>query len=72
MLQNLDSKPIYEVLDAIRNATGLQAKCQLYGILLKREGPDYEFNGTTGENQQQVSVCYCNSFKYEYSMYKLT
>lgn len=53
MLQNFDSNPLYEVLDAIRNATGLQAKCQLYGILLKREGADYEFHGATGKQLVQ-------------------
>uniref|UniRef100_A0A1B6FN58 Phosphorylase b kinase regulatory subunit n=1 Tax=Cuerna arida TaxID=1464854 RepID=A0A1B6FN58_9HEMI len=72
-ITNYESKPLYEVLDAIRNATGLHAKCQLYGVLLKREGPDYEFNGATVEEHLKslyhtagclhywVAVRYCSS-----------
>lgn len=36
-------------MDAIRGSPGLHAKCQLFGILLKREGPNYDVNGLTGK-----------------------
>lgn len=49
LFQNFDDKPIPDILEAIVNASGLYVKCQLYGILLKREGPNYEFNGNTGQ-----------------------
>ncbi|XP_054258864.1 probable phosphorylase b kinase regulatory subunit beta isoform X3 [Macrosteles quadrilineatus] len=70
---NYDSKPLYEVLDGIRNATGLHVKCQLFGVLLKREGPNYEFKGSTVEEHLKslyytagclhywVAVRYCSS-----------
>ncbi|XP_043476951.1 probable phosphorylase b kinase regulatory subunit beta isoform X1 [Leptopilina heterotoma] len=41
------TQPLYSVLDEIRNSESLYAKCQLYEILLKREGINYEFNGKT-------------------------
>lgn len=44
---HLETKPIWEVIDAIRGSSGLHAKCQLFGILLKREGPNYDVNGLT-------------------------
>ncbi|XP_026281117.1 probable phosphorylase b kinase regulatory subunit beta isoform X1 [Frankliniella occidentalis] len=45
--QHLETKPIWEVVDAIRGSPGLHGKCQLFGILLKREGPNYDVNGLT-------------------------
>ncbi|XP_075211939.1 putative phosphorylase b kinase regulatory subunit beta isoform X2 [Lycorma delicatula] len=72
-LLNFENKPLYELLDAIRNATSLKAKCQLYGVLLKREGPHYEFNNMTVEEHLKgiyytagclhywVVVRYCSS-----------
>lgn len=41
------NKSLNDILDEIRNCPGLYAKCQLYGILVKREGINYEINGTT-------------------------
>lgn len=66
-------KETYEVLDAIRNSPGIYAKVQLFGIILQREGPEYEFNGQTvkehlqnlyslaGSLQYWVAVRYCSS-----------
>lgn len=45
--QHLETKPIWEVIDAIRGSGALHARCQLFGILLKREGPNYDVNGLT-------------------------
>lgn len=36
------------ILNELRNSVGLYAKCQLYGILIKREGINFEINGVTG------------------------
>lgn len=41
-------EPLHNILNEIRNCDGLYVKCQLYGVLLKREGINYEINGTTG------------------------
>jgi hypothetical protein len=49
IVQALEIKPLYELLDTLRNTDGVYARCQLYGMLLKREGLKYEFNGLTGE-----------------------
>lgn len=42
------TQPLYNVLNEIRNSESLYTKCQLYEILMKREGINYEFNGKTG------------------------
>lgn len=42
------NEPLSNILNELRNSIGLYAKCQLYGILVKREGINYEINGTTG------------------------
>jgi len=49
IVQALENKPLPELLDTLRSTEGVFARCQLYGILLKREGLKYEFNGLTGE-----------------------
>lgn len=42
------NEPLGNILNELRNSIGLYAKCQLYGILIKREGINYEVNGLTG------------------------
>lgn len=42
------NEPLGNILNEHRNSLGLYAKCQLYGILIKREGINYEINGVTG------------------------
>lgn len=42
------NEPLGNILNELRNSIGLYAKCQLYDILIKREGINYEINGTTG------------------------
>ncbi|XP_021927743.1 probable phosphorylase b kinase regulatory subunit beta isoform X5 [Zootermopsis nevadensis] len=71
--QALENKPIHELLDTLRNTEGVYARCQLYGMLLKREGLKYEFNGLTVEDHLKnlyhhagclrywVAVRYCSS-----------
>ena len=49
IVQALENKPLPELLDILRSTEGVFARCQLYGILLKREGLKYEFNGLTGK-----------------------
>ncbi|CAK9796068.1 Probable phosphorylase b kinase regulatory subunit beta [Anthophora quadrimaculata] len=41
------NEPLYNILNEIRNNKSLYTLCQLYGILLKREGINYEINGMT-------------------------
>ncbi|KAJ4443780.1 hypothetical protein ANN_05558 [Periplaneta americana] len=71
--QVFENKPLPELLDVLRNTEGVYARCQLYGILLKREGLKYEFNGLTVEDHLKnlyhhagclrywVAVRYCSS-----------
>lgn len=42
------NEPLGNILNEIHNSFGLYAKCQLYGMLIKRQGINYEVNGTTG------------------------
>lgn len=42
------NEPLGNILNEVRHSVGLYAKCQLYGILIKQEGINYEVNGTTG------------------------
>lgn len=42
------NEPLSNILNELRSSIGLYAKCQLHGILVKREGINYEINGTTG------------------------
>ncbi|XP_003397457.1 probable phosphorylase b kinase regulatory subunit beta isoform X1 [Bombus terrestris] len=45
------NEPLYNILNEIRNNKSLYTLCQLYGILLKREGINYEINGMTVGDQ---------------------
>ncbi|XP_033229287.1 probable phosphorylase b kinase regulatory subunit beta isoform X2 [Belonocnema kinseyi] len=70
---HLQEEPLYTLLNEIRNSEGLFAKSQLYGILLKREGINYEFHGMTvgdhlralyqqaGGLRYWLAVRYCSS-----------
>ncbi|XP_043276560.1 probable phosphorylase b kinase regulatory subunit beta isoform X2 [Venturia canescens] len=67
------NEPTHGILDEIRRTEGLYSKCQLYGILMKREGINYEVNGTTvgdhlralyqraGDLRYWMAVRYCSS-----------
>lgn len=47
VISDFQTRPISEILAAIRGTDSIFCHCQLYGIILQREGPDYEINGTT-------------------------
>ena len=36
-----------DIIEALRHMDSLYCQCQLWGIILNREGPDYEINGET-------------------------
>lgn len=36
-----------DIIEALRHNDSLYCQCQLWGILLNREGPNYEVNGQT-------------------------
>lgn len=67
------NKETYEILDAIRSSSTIYLKAQLFGILLHRHGPQYEFNDQTirehlqnlyylaGSLQYWIAVRYCSS-----------
>ncbi|XP_063236917.1 probable phosphorylase b kinase regulatory subunit beta isoform X2 [Bacillus rossius redtenbacheri] len=67
------NKPIWEVVEELKNTEGLHARAQLLGVLLKREGSNYEFDGKTVEQHLKalyhrvgglrywVAVRYCSS-----------
>lgn len=47
---HLAGKPTYEILEALRNTEGLHARSQLFGLLLKKEGPNFEFSDLAVED----------------------
>ncbi|XP_011632500.1 probable phosphorylase b kinase regulatory subunit beta isoform X2 [Pogonomyrmex barbatus] len=67
------NEPLGNILNELRNSVGLYAKCQLYDILIKREGINYEINGVTvhdnlrllyqqaGSLRFWMAVRYCSS-----------
>ncbi|KAK7865402.1 hypothetical protein R5R35_001882 [Gryllus longicercus] len=71
---HLVGKPTYEIIEVLRATTeGLHARSQLFGLLLKKEGPNYEFNDVTvrdhlqnlyttaGSLRSWAAVRYCSS-----------
>lgn len=36
-----------DIIETLKQSESLYIQCQLWGILLNREGPDYEINGQT-------------------------
>lgn len=42
-----EKKPTYEICEKIRNTESIYCLCQLWGILLHREGPNFEINDLT-------------------------
>lgn len=40
-------RPIPDIINALREMNSIYCHCQLWGILLNREGPNYEVNGST-------------------------
>lgn len=45
ILQHYNHKPTHEIIEALRNTESVYCLCQLWGILLNREGPHFEVNG---------------------------
>jgi phosphorylase kinase alpha/beta subunit len=41
------NRSLPDILEALRSTESIYCQCQLWGILLRREGPNYEVNGTT-------------------------
>ncbi|XP_058795642.1 probable phosphorylase b kinase regulatory subunit beta [Phymastichus coffea] len=72
-LSNFKSESTANIINAIRSVNDLYAKCQLYGILIQREGPNYEINGSklsdiftslyqkAGSLRYWMAVRYCSS-----------
>ncbi|XP_065353861.1 probable phosphorylase b kinase regulatory subunit beta isoform X1 [Cloeon dipterum] len=46
-IANFDDRPTWDIVEAIRNTDGIYVKSKLIGVLLKREGPHYEYSGLT-------------------------
>ncbi|XP_057325628.1 probable phosphorylase b kinase regulatory subunit beta isoform X1 [Microplitis mediator] len=60
----LSKEPTHVILDEIRNADGLYAKCQLYGIILKKEGFNYKINNMTVEDHLKALYQQAGSLRY--------
>nr|XP_024219665.1 probable phosphorylase b kinase regulatory subunit beta [Halyomorpha halys] len=68
-----ETRSIPDILEAIRNTTALYSLAQLYGVLLAKTGPDYEFKDktvlehieslyhTAGSLHYWLAVRYCSS-----------
>ncbi|XP_066584416.1 probable phosphorylase b kinase regulatory subunit beta isoform X2 [Prorops nasuta] len=61
---NFSKEPLCNVINEIRNSPGLYAKCQLFGILLKREGINYDLNGTTVGDHLRALYQQAGSLRY--------
>lgn len=46
----MDLQPTHEVINVLRSVSTLHGQTQLLGILLRREGPDFEVDGHPGES----------------------
>ncbi|XP_067624233.1 probable phosphorylase b kinase regulatory subunit beta isoform X3 [Eurosta solidaginis] len=44
-LEHFKHKPTHEIIETMRRTESVYSLCQLWGILLEREGPNYEVNG---------------------------
>ncbi|XP_037960630.1 probable phosphorylase b kinase regulatory subunit beta isoform X2 [Teleopsis dalmanni] len=44
-VEHYNFKPTHEIIEALRNTESIYSLCQLWGILLNREGPNFEVNG---------------------------
>lgn len=53
VFQHLKNKSTAELIDEVRNTTNIYMKCQIFGILLKREGMDFKINNNTIEKHLQ-------------------
>lgn len=40
-------RSVPDIINALREMNSIYCQCQLWGILLNREGPNYEVNGST-------------------------
>lgn len=72
-IREFENKQTYELLDFIRTSSAIYLKSQIFGILLRREGPHYEFGGLTirehlqnlyylaGSLQYWIAVRFCSS-----------
>lgn len=48
--QDYKTRSLPDIIDALRQTTSIYCQCQLWGILLNREGPNYEVNGESVMN----------------------
>lgn len=46
-LQEYQYRPLPDIHEALRHMDSIYCQCQLWGIILNREGPNYEINGET-------------------------
>lgn len=46
-LQEYNNRPLVDIIEALRHMNSIYCQCQLWGIILNREGPNYEINGET-------------------------
>ncbi|XP_058979879.1 probable phosphorylase b kinase regulatory subunit beta isoform X3 [Musca domestica] len=44
-VEHYNHKPTHEIIDALRSTESVYCLCQLWGIILNREGPHFEVNG---------------------------
>ncbi|MPC82432.1 Phosphorylase b kinase regulatory subunit beta [Portunus trituberculatus] len=54
--QDMELQPTHEVINVLRSVSTLHGQTQLLGILLRREGPDYQIDGHPGINWLEVLV----------------
>lgn len=47
------ARPIPEIIAALHGTDSIFCQCQLYGIIIQREGPYYEINGTPVQSKHR-------------------
>lgn len=62
--KHYNNKPTHEIINALRNTESIYCLCQLWGILLNREGSNYEVNGLSVTQALQQLYHRAGSLRY--------
>lgn len=63
-IQEYKNRPLPDIIEALRQTTSIYCKCQLWGIILSREGPHYEINGESVINALKAIYYLAGTLRY--------
>ena len=52
----MELQPTHEVINVLRSVSTLHGQTQLLGILLRREGPEFQIDGHPGESLLYIKL----------------